>query len=182
MTQLITRTAAFSSSSGAQRVTGWQANLSEVTRHPLGLGLGSSNAAAEKVAGTDAQRDRVYHPDNEYYRAMFELGVLGLWFTGLLYASAFSSARAGSANGDGDDRVFALAVSSSVLAAAAASIVATYLDTFPNNFYFWLLLAVVATHGLSQDDATPVVSGGAPPSDKSGQSRSWGFPPDPLRS
>ena len=174
--------AAFSSSSGAQRVTGWQANLSEVTRHPLGLGLGSSNAAAEKVAGTDAQRDRVYHPDNEYYRAIFELGVLGLWFTALLYASAFSSGRAGSANGDSEDGVFALAVSSSVLAAAAASMVATYLDTFPNNFYFWLLLAVVSTHGRSQDDAAGVVGGGAPPSDRDGQSRSWGFTTDTLRS
>ncbi|MDQ4068434.1 MAG: O-antigen ligase family protein [Actinomycetota bacterium] len=154
--------AAFSSSSGAQRVAGWQANLSEVTRHPLGLGLGSSNAAAEKVAGTGPQRDGVYHPDNEYYRAVYELGVLGLWFTVLLYASAFLSVRAGGADRDSEDGLFALAVSSTVLAAAAASVVATYLDTFPNNVYFWLLLAVVATQGLPSDDAARAVGRGAP--------------------
>jgi hypothetical protein len=170
--------AAFSSSSGAQRVAGWQANLAEVTRHPLGLGLGSSNAAAEKVAGSGIRRDQVYHPDNEYYRAAYELGVLGLWFTGLLYASAFLSARAGWANGDSEDGVFALAVSSSVLAAAAASMVATYLDTFPNNVYFWLLLAVVATQGLSRDDAP----GDTDPADSGGSRRSPGFTPHRLRS
>ena len=154
--------AAFSSSSGAQRVAGWQANLSEVTRHPLGLGLGSSNAAAEKVAAAGPQRERVYHPDNEYYRAIYELGVLGLWFTVLLYASAFLSARTGWANGDSEGELFALAVSSTVLAAAAASVVATYLDTFPNNVYFWLLLAVVATQRLSSDDALGAIGRGAP--------------------
>ena len=150
--------AAFSSSSGAQRVAGWKANLSEVTRHPLGLGLGSSNAAAEKVAGTGPQRDEVYHPDNEYYRAAYELGVLGLWFTVLLLASAFLSARAASARLPSDAGVFALAVSSTVLAAAAASVVATYFDTFPNNVYFWLLLAVVATEGLSSGEHPALAS------------------------
>ncbi|MDQ3898478.1 MAG: O-antigen ligase family protein [Actinomycetota bacterium] len=139
--------AAFSASSGAERVAGWQANLSQLTRHPLGLGLGSSNAAAEKVAG--GQREGVYHPDNEYYRAMYELGVLGLWLTVLLLASAFLGTRAVSADAASDGAVFALAVSSTVLAAAAASLVATYFDTFPNNVYFWLLLGVVATGGAS---------------------------------
>lgn len=139
--------AAFSASSGAQRVAGWKANLSEVTRHPLGLGLGSSNAAAEKVAGAGGvARDRVYHPDNEYYRAMYELGVLGLWFTVLLLASAFLGTR-GVSRTASEGGIFALAVSSTVLAAAAASLVATYFDTFPNNVYFWLLLGVVATEG-----------------------------------
>ena len=139
--------AAFSSSSGAQRVAGWQANLSEVTNRPFGLGLGSSNAAAEKVAGSGAAREDVYHPDNEYYRAMYELGVLGLWFTVLLMASAFLGTRAVSADPGSDGALFALAVSATVLAAAAASLVATYFDTFPNNVYFWLLLGVVASEG-----------------------------------
>ena len=147
--------AALSSSSGEQRVAGWRANLSEVTRHPLGLGLGSSNAAAEKVAGTGVDREGVYHPDNEYYRAVYELGVLGLWFTVLLCASAFFSARAGAGSSDSESGVFALAVSSTVLAAAAASLVATYFDTFPNNVYFWLLLGMVATDGLPRHDRAP---------------------------
>ena len=155
--------AAFSSSSGAQRVAGWEANLSEVTRHPLGLGLGSSNAAAEKVAGTGAlARDRVYHPDNEYYRAMYELGVLGLWFTVLLLISAFLSTRAVWKTAS-DGGVFALAVSSTVLAGAAASVVATYFDTFPNNVYFWLLLGVVATGGLSGGHPAETLEGASAP-------------------
>lgn len=150
--------AAFSSSSGAQRVAGWEANISEVTGHPFGLGLGSSNAAAEKVAGAGPEQDEVYHPDNEYYRAVYELGVLGLWLTVLLFASAFLATRAASRKLPSDGGVFALAVSSTVLAAAAASLVATYMDTFPNNVYFWLLLAVVATEGLSSGDRAELTS------------------------
>ncbi len=151
--------AAFSSSSGAQRVAGWQANLAEITRHPLGLGLGSSNAAAEKVADAGDARGEVYHPDNEYYRAVYELGVLGLWLTVLLLVSAFLGARTVSVTLPGDGGVFALAVSSTVLAAGAASVVATYFDTFPNNVYFWLLLAVVATHGMAAGDRSAAGEG-----------------------
>ena len=143
--------AALSSSSGVERVAGWEANVSAITGSPLGVGLGSSNAAAEKVAGT-GRSATVYHPDNEYYRAVYELGVLGLWLTVLLLVSAFLSTRAASMGADG---VFALAVSSTVLAAAAASVVATYFDTFPNNVYFWLLLGVVATQGASESRGDP---------------------------
>ena len=150
--------AAFSSSSGVERVVGWEANVSEITSSPLGVGLGSSNAAAEKVAGS-GRTATVFHPDNEYYRAVYELGVLGLWLTVLLLVSAFLSTRAAAVGPDG---VFALAVSATVLAAAAASVVATYFDTFPNNVYFWLLLGVVATEGVSESrpgpQRTPIIS------------------------
>lgn len=152
--------AAFSSSSGAERVVGWEAKMSEITSRPLGVGLGSSNAAAEKVAGV-ARTGTVFHPDNEYYRAVYELGVLGLWLTVLLLVSAFRSTRA-VAVGTVGGGVFALAVSSTVLAATAASVVATYFDTFPNNVYFWLLLGVVATEGASESgpgpQPTPIIS------------------------
>ncbi len=141
--------AAFSSSSGVERVAGWEANLAEVARHPLGLGLGASNAAAEKVAAARGEAGPVYHPDNEYYRALYELGVLGLWFTVLLLAASFFVARLASTSPQQDDRVFALAVASTVVGAAAASLVATYFDTFPNNVYFWLLLGIVSTQGVS---------------------------------
>lgn len=153
--------AAFSSSSGAQRVAGWQANLAEITRRPLGLGVGSSNAAAEKVAAAGERGGEVYHPDNEYYRAVYELGVLGLWLTVLLLVSAFMATRAVSVTVGGDGGVFALAVSSTVLAAAAASVVATYFDTFPNNVYFWLLLGVVATAGGESSGERPEAVEGA---------------------
>ena len=149
--------AALSSSSGAERVAGWEANLSVVTRNPFGTGLGSSNAAAEKVAGAGVRPEDVYHPDNEYYRALYELGVLGLWLTVLLLVSAFLAART-VARGAGDGGIFALAVAASVLAAGAASLVATYFDTFPNNVYFWLLLGIVAAEGRRLVPAVASVS------------------------
>lgn len=136
--------AAFSSRSGGQRVQAWDANLAAIATHPLGVGLGSSNAAAEKVAGGDDSSenpsgDEVFHPDNEYYRALYELGVLGAWLTVLLLVSSFLTARA-----TAPTDLLGLAVSSTVLAAAAASAVTTYLDTFPNNVYFWVLLGTLA--------------------------------------
>ena len=146
--------AAFSSSSGAERVVGWESNIAEITGRPLGVGLGSSNAAAEKVAGA-GRTETVFHPDNEYYRAAYELGALGLWLTVLLLVSAFLSTRAVAVGVPGGDGVFALAVSSTVLAAAAASVVATYFDTFPNNVYFWLFLGVVASQGVSRSRPNP---------------------------
>jgi putative inorganic carbon (HCO3(-)) transporter len=159
--------AAFSSSSGVERVAGWQDKLSDVTRHPLGVGLGSSNAAAEKVAAASGGRgaDGVFHPDNEYYRALYELGILGLWFTVLLLISAFLSARATSVESlASDGGVFAVAVASTVVGAAAASLVATYFDTFPNNVYFWLLLGVVATERMPRSGRAVLSQGATAPS------------------
>lgn len=163
--------AAFSSSSGAERIAGWDANLSDIARNPLGIGLGSSNAAAEKVAGPDADPAEVFHPDNEYYRALYELGVVGLWLTVLLLVSAFSTLRAASADPNPDAAVFALAVSSTVLAGATASVVTTYFDTFPNNLYFWLLLGVVAAGSRRTLDEAPTIDGGRRMADGGPQER-----------
>lgn len=148
--------AAFSSSSSAERIAGWDANLSNIARHPVGVGLGSSNAAAEKVEDAGARTEDVYHPDNEYYKALYELGVVGLWLTVLLLVSTFLSARAASAGLVPGSSLFALAVSAMVLAAATASVATVYFDTFPNNVYFWLLLGVVAAERPL--DATPALA------------------------
>jgi putative inorganic carbon (HCO3(-)) transporter len=136
--------AALSSNSGAARVASWEANLMAMAAHPLGVGLGSSNAAAEKTAKATGDSGEIFRPDNEYYRAAYELGALGVWFLVLLLVSAFLGLRALSSILPPDGSLFALAASSTVLAAAAASFVTTYFDTFPNNVYFWLLLGVVA--------------------------------------
>ncbi len=151
--------AALSPASGAARVANWEENLSSFAAHPLGVGLGASNAAAEKAAeaGGDGTAD-VFHPDNEYYRAAYELGALGVWFLILLLVSAFLNLRASAASLPPDGALFALAVSSTVLAAAAASFVTIYFDTFPNNVYFWLLLGVVAA-----ESRRPVARGVAAP-------------------
>jgi len=147
--------AAFASTSGVQRVDSWQANLSDVIAHPLGVGVGSSNAAAEKVLGPD-RIEEVFHPDNEYYRAVYELGVLGLWFILLLLTAAFRAARIASKTAPPEASVFALATAAMVVAAAFASLVTTYFDTFPSDVYFWLLLGAVASEHASrlQQEAT----------------------------
>ena len=151
--------AALSSTSGAARVANWDANLFAIVSHPVGVGLGSSNAAAEKTAGALGGVGEVFHPDNEYYRAAYELGVIGLWLVVLLLVSAFRSARAVATSLPPDGALFAVAVSSTVLAAAAASFVTTYLDTFPNNVYFWLLLGVVAAERRQPVDRVMVTAG-----------------------
>lgn len=145
--------AAFSSSSGAERVAGWNANLANIARNPLGVGVGSSDAAAEKVAAASGGETEVFHPDNEYYRALYELGVLGLWLTALLFVSAFLGARAASVRLPPEGAIFALSVASTLVATAAASLVSTYLDIFPNVVYFWLLLGVVAADSRPAADS-----------------------------
>lgn len=136
--------AAFASTSGIQRVDTWQANVSDIIENPLGVGVGSSNAAAEKVVGLD-RVEEVFHPDNEYYRALYELGVLGLWFIVLLLSATFRAARTASMTAPPEASVFALATAAMVLAAATASFVTTYFDTFPSDVYFWLLVGAVAS-------------------------------------
>lgn len=136
--------AALAPKSGFQRVEAWQEKLSRITAHPLGVGVGASSSASEKV--TEARgTGEIFHPDNQYYKAVYELGVLGLWFLVLLFVAAFGSAHARARASPTGGSLFALSTAAMVLAAAAASLVATYLDIFPMDVYFWLFLAVVHT-------------------------------------
>lgn len=142
-------TAALQSRSGSQRVATWKDNLSALTDHPMGLGLASSGSAAEKsqVKRSDGS---VLVTDNDYYRALFELGVLGLWMLVLLLAATFSAARRASSQPASPqlgppDRDFAVSVAATILAVAAISVVANFFDSFPLAFYFWLLVTVVET-------------------------------------
>lgn len=146
--------AAFASSSSVERVNAWHANLSDITSHPLGVGVGASNAAAEKVVGLD-RVEEVFHPDNEYYRTLYELGVLGLWLLVLLLTATFRAARAAARTAPPQASLFALATAASVIAAIAASFVTTYFDTFPSCVYFWLFLGAVAA-----EHAERVLTGG----------------------
>ena len=43
------------------------------------------------------------------------------------------------------DRAFAMGVSANVVGAMAASLVATWLEIFPNEFYLWLLATIAFT-------------------------------------
>jgi len=146
--------AAFAGSSGADRVNTWHTYLSQITTNPLGVGVGASNAAAEKVAGRTSAVE-VFHPDNEYYRELYEFGVLGLWLVVLLLVAAFSASRLASTRLPPKAALFALATSATILAAATSSFVTTYFDTFPNDVYFWLLLGAVAAQDSGRRPAEP---------------------------
>jgi hypothetical protein len=43
------------------------------------------------------------------------------------------------------DRAFAIGVSANVVGAIVASLVATWLEIFPNEFYLWLLATIAFT-------------------------------------
>jgi len=134
--------AALSSTSTATRTTSWQENIDQVITSPLGVGVGASGAAAEKVAGPNGTQ--TFQPDNFYFKTVLELGVLGLWMLALLLIAAFTSARDASRRFEGRDAALASGVAAMVLAVAAACVVATYFEIFPMDLLFWLFLTVMA--------------------------------------
>jgi hypothetical protein len=146
--------AALSSSSFGERSTGWARIASDVLSHPLGLGLGTSGSAAEKLA-LEAGRSpsSTYQPDNYYVKMALELGPLGLWLFVSIILSAVLSTLWASRVLRGADAALALGVSASVVAMIVASTVATYLEIFPLDVYFWLLLGVVGC-AVSQHKST----------------------------
>jgi hypothetical protein len=136
--------AALAPGSGADRVGSWAANLSAIASHPFGTGVGASGSAAAKAALLE-EGGETFQPDNFYYKVAFELGPLGLWLFVLLLFSAFCAAHAAAGrHPPGRDAGLARATAAMVLAAASASLVATYLEIFPMDVYFWLLLGVVS--------------------------------------
>lgn len=134
---------ALSATSSEERVEGWQQHLEVVAANPFGIGIGSTGSAAEQLLkGTGIVR---YQPDNYYFKTLLELGPLGLWFLVLLFISAFLSVRDRAHRLAGVDAALAWGVAAAVLAAALSSTVATYLEIFPVDLLFWVLLTVVAS-------------------------------------
>jgi len=139
---------ALSPTSTLERTTSWHENIQRVIAHPLGVGVGASGAAAEKLAGpagpAGSSMPRIYQPDNFYFKTLLELGLVGLWMLVLLLFAAFTCARDASRRLGGRDASLAAGVSAMVASAAAASMVATYFEIFPMDLLFWLLLVTVA--------------------------------------
>lgn len=133
---------AFSSSSTEARTSGWQENVSAIFANPTGVGLGSTGAAAEKAV---ARGVKTYQPDNYYFKSLYELGVVGLWLFLLLMLAVYSSVRARVSSLQGPDAAFASGTAAMIVAAGVASLVAMYLEIFPMDFYFWLLVGVVSS-------------------------------------
>ncbi|CAN5711402.1 hypothetical protein BH24ACT3_BH24ACT3_09350 [soil metagenome] len=136
---------AFSSQSGVDRTTGWQANLDQVVESPLGVGIGTTGATADKVVELSGTDDEVYNPANQYFLTLYELGALGLWWMLLLFVGVFLAAHHASSTLVGESAALARGTGAMVLAAAAASLVSTYLQIFPMEVLWWVLIGAVAT-------------------------------------
>ncbi|CAN5681092.1 hypothetical protein BH11ACT8_BH11ACT8_34430 [soil metagenome] len=163
-------TAYFSSSSLDERTTGWSTIIRIVAERPLGNGIGTTGAAAAKSLelGADpaglitTSGTELYLPDNLYIKTVLELGPLGLWVLLLLGATVISAAVAASRRTFGNDRALAQGIAASVVGAAAASTVSTYLEIFPLDFYFWLLVGVLlCLDRTSSSTRSPSVPGEA---------------------
>lgn len=146
----------FSSNSLNERNEGWQQIFSAVLQKPFGIGLGGTGAAAERMAsasGESTNQIRItatYQPDNYYIKMLLELGPIGLFaITAMLVIALVWTTRAARSLPD-PDGAFSLGVSASILAAMAASTVASYFEIFPIDLHFWLLLAVVGCAVVDQ--------------------------------
>lgn len=144
-----------SSSSLGQRGAGWGDIISSIVVHPVGRGLGTSGSAADRISTASGVEiggvSTNYQPDNYYVKMLLELGPVGLWLVLVwLIVALVWTTRLGRSL-PGRDGALALGVSASIVAAMAASLVATYFEIFPIDVYFWLLLGVVgcaaAQHG-----------------------------------
>lgn len=139
-------TAVFGSHSLGDRTTSWQDRFDQIFEHPLGTGVGTTGAAADRTAFLkNTNRDLAFQPDNSYLKVTFELGVIGLWFLVMMLVSMFLFTRAVERRLTGIDRDFVAGVSAQFLAIMASSLVATYLELVPMDQLFWLMIAAVAT-------------------------------------
>jgi hypothetical protein len=138
--------AVFTSESLGERTTTWQDRFEQIVEHPLGAGIGTTGAAADRTAIIKkTNRDATYQPDNSYLKVTFELGVLGLWFLVALLVSMFLSTRAAERRCQGIDVDFVAGVSAQWLAIITSSLVATYLELVPMDQLFWIMIGIVAT-------------------------------------
>jgi hypothetical protein len=147
--------AATSPASFEDRTSAWTDNLAQLSQAPVGIGLGTTGSAGEaaRTSTLDPEFTRLqlevdgnaYQPDSQFYKMGLEFGVLGLWLFVLLLASACASAWRLSRRRSGSDSDLAAGIAASIAAAAVASATSTYLEIFPLDVLFWLLLGVMAS-------------------------------------
>ena len=147
-----------SSSSLGERGAGWNDIIASIVVHPLGTGLGASGAAADRMSTASGHEfsglSTNYQPDNYYVKMLLELGPIGLWlFLAMIVTALIWTTRLGDRL-PGRDGALALGVSSSIVAAMFASVVATYFEIFPIDLYFWLLLGVVGCAAAQHESHT----------------------------
>jgi hypothetical protein len=135
---------AFQSESFDERTLGWSQNLTKLLDAPFGRGIGTTGAAAEKVLAVEGGIDFgvFYQPDNQYFKALYEIGVPGFFFYGMVLIAIVVTLFRVEPLLFGSDRAFAMGLSANVVGAMGASLVATWLEIFPNELYLWLLVTI----------------------------------------
>ena len=150
--------AVFSSSSLQDRTVSWNDRFDRFAGNPLGTGIGTTGAAAEKAAKLNSlDPNATYVPDNSWLKVLFELGVFGLWMMVAMLASMFIFTRFVERRSSGIDRDFVNGAAAQLLAVFTASLVATYLELTPMDQLFWLMAGVVATIAPLLADSAPDV-------------------------
>ena len=137
-------TPALGSSSFNQRSQSWTQNISTIF-NPTGHGIGTTGSAGAKVDKILKIASGAYQPDNQYFKTIYELGVVGLFVFMFMMFSALLTARGASTRLHGRDQALAEGLSAHILGVIAACFVATYFEIFPMDFFFWLLLGIVVT-------------------------------------
>ena len=122
--------------------------------NPLGNGIGTTGASGAKTAQVDKNSFAfVYEPDNQYFKALYELGVIGLWALVLFFVSILLSLRRAERHLSGVDLGLSLGVTANFIGAIAAAAVSTWLEISPNETFLWLFLAVVLTMELESTES-----------------------------
>ncbi len=149
--------AVFSSESFQERTVSWSERLDLYAESPFGTGIGTTGAAAEKVAKLKFEdADATYVPDNTWLKVAFEIGIIGLWFFVMMLVSMFLFARDTERRSTGPDRDFVNGVVAQLLAVMTAGLVATYLELAPMDQLFWLMIGLVATIAPEPASGPPV--------------------------
>ena len=167
-------TSALSSDSTKARSTNWTANFDHILAHPLGIGVGETGAAKARSYGqtiedqaavlgidltqkdTDVYTDSlsgpgVYQPDNYYIKTLVELGVIGLWLLLRVLFGGLRESRRLERVSDPRDRAFGIGMTAFLAAVMFSMLFSTYLELFPMDMYFWLLLGVTAATAREYD-------------------------------
>jgi O-antigen ligase len=151
--------AVFGSSSLTDRTTSWSDRLQVIADNPLGTGIGTTGAAADKSALLRNQNpDLTFQPDNSYLKVTFELGVIGLWLLVMMIVSMIIYSRSVERRVSGIDADFVAGCTAQLFALAAGSLVATYLELVPMDQLFFMMAAIVATMAPDFNPGPPIHS------------------------
>lgn len=152
-------TRAFTNSDSlSARTSSWDTRFEQFLDAPMGSGLGTTGAAAEKLAKLRHQDEKaIYQPDNSYLKWAFELGILGLWLFVAMLVSMFLFARDVERRSVDPERHMAAGFCALLLAIMVSSTVATYFEMVPAIQLFWVMTGLVATMAPREVEETPAI-------------------------